>query len=245
MQADPALSRRQPSTNGRRVRSLETIIDQADDDQARHRSADDRLSASEPPAGELRSHTSKGAFTRLLRRCREGDELAFEQLVTLVYDDLVHIAHQQLQRYRPAQTLNTVALVHETYLRLIDQPKGSWQERAYFFGMVSRIMRQIIVDYARMIYAKKRKGGVRHVPLDNEIEASSLVRHAETALLINTALERLAELDGRLVGVVECRYFAGFTEQETANALGVSIRTVQRDWRRAKAWLREEVGQRA
>ena len=168
-----------------------------------------------------------------------GDEDAFAQLLPMVYQDLRRIAHRQLRRGRPGQTLNTTGLVHEAYLKMVDQSRVSWQDRGHFFAISARAMRQIIVDYARQRLAAKRGGGQPHDPLDeNQI---AIEEQADWLLAIDEALSRLAKMDARLTKVVECRFFAGLTEEETAEALEVSVRTVQRDWMRARGWLREEM----
>lgn len=178
-------------------------------------------------------------ITRVLVAYREGEKGAFDRLMGMVYDDLRRIAHHQLRRHRPGQTLSTTGLVHEAYLKMVDQSRVSWQDRVHFFRISSRAMRQILVDYARRRAAEKRGGGQVETTLDEGWAA--VAEQAGTVLELNAALERLAEVDERLVQVVECRFFAGLTEEETAEALGVSARTVQRDWRRARAWLQEEL----
>ena len=158
-----------------------------------------------------------------------------DRLVTLVYDDLRRIARQQL-RARSGQTLDTTALVHELYLKLVDQSRASWQDRQHFFAVSDRAMRQILVDHARSRCRQKRGGGALVVGLDEPrvgVESS-----AEHILAIHQALEKLAEHDRRLTQVVELRFFAGFSETETADALSLSTRTVRRDWSRAIGWLR-------
>lgn len=178
-------------------------------------------------------------ITQMLVAHGEGDEEAFSRLVPMVYDDLRRIAHRQLRRSRPSHTLNTTGLVHEAYLKLVDQSRASWQDRSHFFAISARAMRQIIVDYARQRLAEKRGGGQPHDPLDeNQI---AIEQQADWLLAIDEALSRLTDLDPRMGKVVECRFFAGLTEEETAEALEVSVRTVQRDWMRARGWLREEM----
>ncbi len=162
--------------------------------------------------------------------------------MSLLYDDLRRIARRQLLRGRPGATLNTTALVHETYLKLVNQAKVECESRGHFFNIVARAMRQIIVDHARRRQAEKRGGDQARVPL-NEADAAT-GEEAAMLLELDQALTRLAAFDERLSRLVECRFFAGFTEEETAEALGTSRSTVQRDWIRAKAWLRDEVGPR-
>lgn len=177
--------------------------------------------------------------TQLLIAYRDGDRDAFDRLVPLIYDDLRRIARRQLRRGRPGQTLNTTGLVHEAYLKLVDPAKVDWQDRGHFLAVSARAMRQVIIGYARKRSAGKRGGGERPVTLD---EAQIAVDdQADRLLALDRALERLGQHDERLVKVVECRFFAGLSEQETAQALGVSLRTAQRDWMRARAWLKEEL----
>jgi RNA polymerase sigma factor (TIGR02999 family) len=182
--------------------------------------------------------SSPGDITQALLACRD-DQKAFNQLVSLVYDDLHRIAHLQLGRSRPGQTLNTTSLVHEAYLKMVDQSRVEWQDRSHFFGTSARAMRQIIVDYARRRCAEKRGSGKVCLDLDRVEVAAE--HQAELIMLIDDALGRLAELGDRLVRVFEYRFFAGLTEDETADILGVSVRTVQRDWKRARAWLKEMI----
>jgi RNA polymerase sigma factor (TIGR02999 family) len=179
-------------------------------------------------------------ITELLLAHGGGDAAALGRLVPLVYDDLRRIARGQLRRRRPGDTLDTTGLVHEAYLKLVDQSRIEARNRHHFLAVAARAMRQVIVDHARMRQASKRGAGAGHVPLDDHHLA--VEREAEHVLAINAALDRLATIDPRLLQVVECRFFAGYSEQETADALDVSARTVERDWVRAKAWLRDAVG---
>lgn len=181
-----------------------------------------------------------GHITALLQRHHAGDREAFDTLVTLVYDHLRRIARRQLARARPSETLNTTALVHEAYVQLEKETGVVWQSRSHFFGICARAMRRIIVDHARHRGAQKRGNGVPPEPLDRA--DLSVDGQAELAVAVDEALVSLAGVNDRLVRVVECRYFAGMTEEETATALGTSLRTVQRDWMRARAWLLRELG---
>jgi RNA polymerase sigma factor (TIGR02999 family) len=183
--------------------------------------------------------SESGEITQVLLACREGGQEAFDQLVHLVYDDLRRIAHRQLQRSRPGQMLNTTSLVNEAYLKLVDQTQVVWRDRSHFLAVSARAMRHIIVDATRHRSAAKRGGEKAHIDLE---QVQVAVEHqAEMLLMIDRALDQLAALDERLIRVVECRFFAGFTEEETAAALAVSVRTVQRDWKRARAWLKETI----
>ncbi len=181
-----------------------------------------------------------GEITRLLRAHHQGDRAAFDRLVPLVYDRMRRIARGQLQRAGRGQTLDTTSLVHETYLQLVAETGVGWQDRSHFFAICARAMRRILVDYARERTAQKRGGGKPDLRL--EPERLSVEQQAEQVLAVDRALEGLAAFNERLARVVECRYFAGLSEDETAQALAVSLRTVQRDWMRARAWLRKELG---
>ncbi|MEM8963217.1 MAG: sigma-70 family RNA polymerase sigma factor [Acidobacteriota bacterium] len=178
-----------------------------------------------------------GDVTQLLRAYGGGDQAAFDRLVPMLYDDLHRIARRYLRRGRPGQTLETTGLVNEAYLRLVDQHRSNWQDRAHFLAVAAIAMRQIVIDYARKRAAAKRGGGERPLTLD-ELQIA-VDEQAEQLLELDDALNRLAAINERLARVVECRFFAGLSEEETATALGSSLRTVQRDWRRARAWLRE------
>ncbi len=184
-----------------------------------------------------------GKITQVLLACREGGQEALDQLVLLVYDDLRRIAHRQLERLRPGQTLDTTSLVNEAYLKLVDQSHVAWKDRSHFMAVSARAMRHIIVDATRHRTAAKRGGGEAHIDLD-QVQVA-VEQQAETLLMIDKALDQLADLDERLIRVVECRFFAGLTEEETATALAISARTVQRDWKRARAWLKETISPQA
>ena len=181
-----------------------------------------------------------GEVTRLLVAYRDGDQHAFERLVPIVYDDLRRIARAHLRRKRAGHTLDTTVLVHEAYLRLVDQSQANFEDRKHFLSVCARAMRQIIISNARKHAAAKRGGGERRVTLEEDRLGGG--QDAEWLLNLDRALERLAGRSERLARVVECRYFAGLSEEETAEALGTSLRTVQRDWTRARAWLREDLG---
>lgn len=178
-------------------------------------------------------------ITRLLLAHHEGDAEAFRQLTSLVYDDPRRIAMRQIARGGAGETLNATALVHEAYLRLVDETRVEWQDRAHFFAIAARSMRRIIVDHARERRAQKRGGGQVHLELDPERIA--VVEQAETLLALDAALAAMSAINERLAQVAECRLFGGLSEEETAQALSVSLRTVQRDWQRARAWLQREM----
>jgi len=181
-------------------------------------------------------------ITGLLLAWRAGDQTALDQLFPRVYDELRHIAHRRLGREREDHTLGTTALVNEAYLKLVDQTRVQWADRAHFFAVAARVMRRILVDYARRHQAKKRGGEVARVTFDDAAVANATLvadERADMLLALDDALTQLAELDERLSRVVECRFFGGLTEEETAHALSVTARTVRRDWVKAKGWLHQ------
>lgn len=183
--------------------------------------------------------SAPGDVTSLLLAYREGDREAYDRLLPLVYDDLRRIARGHLRRQRSGHTLGTTGIVHEAYLKLVDPKSATYQDRNHFLAVAARAMRQVIISYARRHSAGKRGGGERALPLEErDIPVEG---QADTILAVDQALARLEEVEPRLARVVECRFFAGLDEQETAEALGVSARTVQRDWMRARAWLKEEL----
>jgi RNA polymerase sigma factor (TIGR02999 family) len=175
-------------------------------------------------------------ITSILVAHREGRPGAFDQLVALVYPELRRIARRQLGRWRATGSLDTGSLVNEAYLKLVDQTRANWQDRDHFFAIAACAMRQVIIDYARRRRSQKRGGDVQHVPLDErEIAIQTQV---EQLLALDQLLTRLGAEQPRLKQVVECRFFAGYSDAETANVLHISTRTVEREWLRAKAWLR-------
>ena len=175
-------------------------------------------------------------ITSILVAHREGRPGAFDQLVALVYPELRRIARRQLGRWRATGSLGTGSLVNEAYLKLIDQTKANWQDRDHFFAIAACAMRQVIIDYARRRKTQKRGGDVQQVPLDEQEIA--IQTQVEQLLALDQLLTRLGAEQPRLKQVVECRFFAGYTDAETANVLHISTRTVEREWLRAKAWLR-------
>jgi RNA polymerase sigma factor (TIGR02999 family) len=174
--------------------------------------------------------------TQLLAAHRGGDAQALGRAFELVYDDLRHLASAQRWR-NPTPTLDTTSLVHEAYVRLVDRKLAAPADRGHFLALAARAMRHIIIDYARERAAHKRGGAIRHIQLDDaEIAVED---QAQQLLSLDEAMQLLNRLDERLVRIVECRFFVGLTEEETAEALETSLSTVQRDWKRAKAWLKE------
>lgn len=176
-----------------------------------------------------------GSITQLLVRSRDGSADVLDELFPLVYEELSRIAHRQLAFRRSGETLNTSALVHDAYLRLVDQTQAVWQDRTHFFATAARAMRFILVDHARRRGAQKRGGGASLLRLDDVDVAAE--EQAGILLALDEALIRLDAVDARLGRIVEYRFFAGLTEAETARLMNVSERTIRRDWTKAKAWL--------
>ena len=177
--------------------------------------------------------------TEILCRWSAGDPAAADQLMPLVYEELRARARQYLQRERGDHTLQPTALVHEAYLRMVDQSRVQWQNRAQFFGIAAQLMRRILVDHARAHVAKKRGGLAEHVSLD-EAQISPEGRGAEL-LELDEALTELAAVDLRKSRIVELRFFGGLSIEETAEAMGVNAATVRRDWTVAKTWLHHRI----
>ena len=192
-----------------------------------------------PPPPSAEKPPPSPNVTELLVAWAKGDERARDELMSAVYDELHHLAHRYMKRESPGLTLQTSALVNEAFVRLIDQKNVQWQNRAQFFGIAAQMMRRILVDYARSRNYAKRGGGAIQVSL----EESLVVSDERTSEVVNVheALERLAEFDARKSQIVELRFFAGLSIDETAEVLGVSPGTVMRDWTLAKAWLRREM----
>ena len=183
--------------------------------------------------------TGPRRITELLLRWKAGDRQGLDQAVPLVDRELRRIAHRAMRSERPGHTLQTTALVNEAYLRLVDQSRVNWQNRAHFLGVAAGLMRQILVDHARRVCRAKRGGGVQHLPLDEGLVYSPAM--SESLLVVDEALSRLAEFAARKARVVELRYFAGMSVEEAAEALGVHPNTVIHDWSLAKAWLKREM----
>lgn len=177
-------------------------------------------------------------ITGLLLEIRDGRPKAFDRLYAAGYHQLRRIAHRHLQGEHLRHTLRTIGLVHETYVRLVDLERIKWRDRAHFFRVASGAMRRTLVDYARKHRAARRGGGPRAGFLEDQLPAAE---RGDMLLSLDEALERLAGHSGRMGQVVDCRFFGGLTEVETAEALGVTARTVQRDWAKARAWLYREL----
>lgn len=192
------------------------------------------MSAQEPAPG----------VTDLLIEMRNGDAGALDQLLPLVYDELRELAHTKLRFERRGHTLNTTALVHEAYLRLVDQTRVQWQSRAHFYAVAAQAMRRILVNYAAKRKAEKRGGSSPNVPYDEMLDAAFdelSDERLDEVLAIDSALRKLERFNERGCRVVECRFFAGMNYEEVAEAMGLSSITVRRSWTAAKAWLRQEL----
>ncbi|HET9212596.1 MAG TPA: ECF-type sigma factor [Thermoanaerobaculia bacterium] len=181
-----------------------------------------------------------GDVTRWLERWRDGDREALDRIVPLLYDELREVARRALRRERPNHTLSTTALVNEAYLRLLDQRRIAAQDRAGFLAVAACTMRRLLVDYARSRRRDKRGGGAEALPIE-EAELFMTSGEAEEILALDLALDRLAAANPRGSQVIEHRYFAGLSLEESAEVLGVSAKTVQRDFLAAQAWLRKEL----
>ncbi|MDZ7639220.1 MAG: sigma-70 family RNA polymerase sigma factor [Bryobacterales bacterium] len=179
--------------------------------------------------------------TTLLARWSSGDAGALEQLTPIVYDELRRIARRHLARERKDHTLQSTALVHEAYLRLIGGSGSEYHNRQHFFAVAAQVIRRVLVDHARAVNAAKRGGGAQKILLEDQPEASSPAENVAEILALHEALERLAAFDQQQARIVELRYFAGLSIEETANVLSVSPATVKRDWVMARAWLAREL----
>jgi len=185
------------------------------------------------------STLSQTGVTELLVNWSEGDQEALNKLIPLVNDERHKLASRYLRRERPDHTLQTTALVHEAYLKLVDQRDANWRNRVQFFAVAAQLMRRILVDYARRHHASKRGGDFYKLSLDEAL-VSTEENDAEL-LALDEALDRLAAIDSQQSRVVELRVFAGLTLEETAEALNISPRTVRREWSMAKAWLHRQI----
>lgn len=183
-----------------------------------------------PPAHEI---------TRLLRAWSEGDEAALEKLTPLVYEELHRVARRYMAAERPDHTLQTTALIHEVYLRLIDAREVNWNDRAHFFAICAQLMRRILIDFARSRRYQKRGGGAKRLPLEEALLVSA--EPPADIVALDDALKVLAGVDERKSRVVELRFFGGLSVEETAEVLKVSAETVMRDWKLAKTWLLREL----
>jgi RNA polymerase sigma factor (TIGR02999 family) len=176
--------------------------------------------------------------TRLLVDWGNGDQAALDELIPLVYDELRRLAGRYMRRESKGHTLQTSALVNEAYLRLVDQKNVKWQNRAHFFGVASQLMRRILVDHARNRSRAKRGGGAQMVSL---AEQAVISKEVTDVIALDDALKNLAEMDKRKSQIVEMKFFGGLTTEEVAEVLKVTSRTVEREWRKAKAWLNRAI----
>ncbi len=179
------------------------------------------------------------SVTQLLIEISNGDRVAVDLLLPVIYDELRKLAANYLRRERPDHTLQPTALVHEAYLRLVDQTRVTWQNRAHFFGIAAQIMRRLLVDHARRHNAEKRGQDFQKLSLDENIDRA--VERSTELIALDDALKALAAFDPQKARVVELRYFGGLSVEETADVLGVTATTVKRHWRFAKAWLLGEM----
>jgi RNA polymerase sigma factor (TIGR02999 family) len=177
--------------------------------------------------------------TQLLEKARSGDSSALANVFPLIYDELRRLAQVQLHREPDGHTLSPTALVHEAYMRLIDYTRMEWNGRAHFMAVAATAMRRILVEHARGHRSLKRGGALQRVSIDS-VQLGTEER-AELLIAVDEALSRLKEIEPRQAQVVECRFFGGMTEEETAEALGIGLRTAKRDWARAKSWLHREI----
>jgi RNA polymerase sigma factor (TIGR02999 family) len=189
------------------------------------------------------SERERSDVTLILRQWEQGDQEALNRLVPLVYEELRRIAARHLRSERSSHTLQTTALVHEAYFRLVDENRIHWQSRAHFLGVAARLIRNILVDHARTHNAAKRGGGAQKLQLEEALAASGDT-DAEI-LAVDDALSALANIDAQQARIVELRFFAGLTIEETAEALQISPSTVKRDWILAKTWIYKELSHSA
>lgn len=181
---------------------------------------------------------SPNEVTELLIKWSQGDKAALDELMPVIHSELRRLARRYMARERPGHTLQTTALINEAYLRLVDQRGVDWQDRAHFFAVAAQIMRHVLVDHARKYQSDKRGGGAQKVPLDEVIVANQ--QRAAELVTLDQALTDLATLDPRQSQIVELRFFGGLTVEETAEVLKIAPITVMREWRTAKAWLRDK-----
>lgn len=189
------------------------------------------------------AHRPPNQITQLLQRWRDGNREALDALLPLVYEELRRLAHRHLRNERAEHTLQSSALVHEAYLRLLGQDFPHWEGRTHFFAIAAQLMRQILVDYARRHRASKRGSGVCMLTL-GDVDALPQRKDVDVVAL-NDALNSLAEIDPRQSHVVELRFFAGLSLEETSEVMGIGTATVQRDWTAARAWLHREISRRS
>ena len=191
------------------------------------------------PTRRTAAPDARGDITALLAEVKHGRKDALDRLLPLVYAELRRIARNQMRREREGHTLQPTALVHEAFLRLVDQDAAAWQNRAHFFGVAAQVMRRLLVDYAR-----RRRAAKRGIPITLDealLQPGSSAVPYEEILAVDQALDRLARLDSRQASVVEMRYFGGLSVEETAEILGVAERTIKLDWAMAKGWMKSQL----
>lgn len=179
------------------------------------------------------------SVTQLLLELSDGNRETVDQLLPHIYDELRRLAASYMRRERPDHTLQPTALAHEAYLRLVDQTRANWRNRAHFFGVAAQIMRRLLVDYARKHNAEKRGADFQKLSLDENIDKA--VERGQEIVALDRALEELAAIDEQKARIVELRYFGGLTIEETAEVMGVTPITIKRHWRMAKAWLQSQM----
>ena len=178
-------------------------------------------------------------ITKLLLAWRDGEPAALDRLMPIVYEELKRLASAYMRRQKPGHSLQTVDLVNEAYMRLIDSSRVKWQDRNHFYAIASQIMRRLLVDSARKRNSQKRGGGRAQITLDDNLEIAG--GPGTDLVALDEAMKRLAVLNPRQSRIIELRYFGGLTEEETAEVLGLSSRTIRRDWTVARAWLFREL----
>lgn len=179
--------------------------------------------------------------TQLINKAQSGDKESLDKLLPLIYDELRRVAANQLRAERENHTLQATALVHEAYLRLLEQHEVDWQNRAHFFSIAAEMMRRILVNYAIQRNAKKRGDGITRISLDDAISFSSNNDEDLDLVSLDAALKRLAEFDETQARIVELRFFGGLTVEEVAEVMNISESTVKREWKMAKAWLKTQL----
>ena len=193
------------------------------------------------PVEHSADNANNHVITRLLLNWRDGDLSAYDQLAPLVYDELHRIAQLQMRKERQGHTLQPSALVNEAFLRLLAYDHVNWKSRQHFFSLAAKMMRQVLVNYAASRKSQKRGGAMHRTTFDEGFAHDATAMSLEDLLSLNEALDRLAQEDKRCATIVELMFFGGLSEKETASELGLSDRTVKREWRYARLWLRREL----
>jgi RNA polymerase sigma factor (TIGR02999 family) len=188
---------------------------------------------------EAQPSVSAGDVTQLLANLQNGQPASASEFIPLVYNELHRLARQHMRRERPDHTLQPTALVHEAFLRLVSESERTWQNRTHFIRLAAQVMRRLLIDHARARRTAKREGQLKRIPLDEPLLMTD--DQSDELLALNEALDHLTEIDARQGRIVELRFCGGLTVDETADALGVSPKTVKRDWTVARAWLHREL----